>query len=306
MVLRVDRGAVPAPQRRQDPERGRSTRTSAARREVSSGPRSHIPSRLGSRLASHESADYAWKLLAPFGLLSLAAPLLLLLGAPQAFLNLITNVPWTKTITFHYAALPFAAVDDRRGRGRRVRRPPDQVARRGGRPRRGRAGVLASRPRSRGGRRRSARSTATASGHSTRSPQLASARAAVAKVPDDSVVSATYNLVPHLTHRAEIYSFPNPWVSKNFGIDGEPRRSGKRVEWIVVDKRRARQGQPARCSSASSTRGTFRVVFDEGQLPRAPARETTEAIAVRRRPRSARGRRRFAGTGARRDRSRCS
>ena len=55
-------------------------------------------------------------------------------------------------------------------------------------------------------------------------------------VPDDAAVSATYNLLPHLRHRAEIYSFPNPWSSQNFGIDGEPRRNPERVQWIVADR----------------------------------------------------------------------
>ena len=94
-------------------------------------------------------------------------------------------------------------------------------------------------------------------------PEFQRARRAVAMVPDDAAVSATYDLVPHLTHRAEIYSFPNPWQSMNFGIDGEPRRSGTRVEWIAADQRRARRGRPASCCRASSTHKTFRVVFDE-------------------------------------------
>ena len=97
----------------------RSTPTWAARRAVSSAPCAHI------RAASAR----AWRAttrrttcgsFAPFGLMSLAAPLLLVLGAPQAFLNLITNVPWTKTITFHYVAMPLVGRHDRHGRGHRV------------------------------------------------------------------------------------------------------------------------------------------------------------------------------------------
>jgi hypothetical protein len=68
------------------------------------------------------------------------------------------------------------------------------------------------------------------------SAQLAGARGAVGRIPDGAVVSATYNLLPHLTHRPEIYSFPNPWRSQNFGIDGEPHRSGRRVQWLAVDR----------------------------------------------------------------------
>ena len=93
-------------------------------------------------------------------------------------------------------------------------------------------------------------------------PQLESAHAAVDMIPDDAAVSATYNLLPHLTHRAEIYSFPNPWISKNFGIDGEPRRNPKRVQWIVADRGvfdKQSRGAPRRPHRS----GTFRVVFDQ-------------------------------------------
>ena len=192
-------------------------------------------------LVSDESANYAWKLLAPFGLVSLAAPLLLLLGAPQAFLNLITNVPWTKTITFHYAALPFAAVTIAAVEGVAFLAPPHPVARRRGHDRGGRARVLGrSRP-SRGGRRRSVPSTATASGHSIALPELPSARRAVADDPDDAAVSATYNLVPHLTHRAEIYSLPNPWHVDELR---DRRRAAAQRQAGRVDRRR-----PTTCST---------------------------------------------------------
>jgi uncharacterized membrane protein len=219
------------------------------------------PSRLGSRLVSHDSADYAWKLLAPFGLMSLAAPLLLLLGAPQAFLNLITNVPWTKTITFHYAALPFAAVTIAAVEGiaflaRHIKW-------------RDAAGVIATLVL---GCSVIATAAWGASPISNRyrdgewaldaRPDFASGRAALAKIPDDAVVSATYNLVPHLAHRAEIYSLPNPWRSKNFGIDGEPRRSGTRVEWVVADNDVLDEETNALLDRLINT-GKFRVVFEQ-------------------------------------------
>ena len=263
------------------------------------------PSRIGSRLASHDSADYAWKLLAPFGLVSLAAPLLLLLGAPQAFLNLITNVPWTKTITFHYAALPFAAVTIAAVEGvaflaRRIKW-------------RDAAGVIAAvvlacsfvataawGPSPIGDKYRDGEWALNAP------PSSRAQRAAVAKIPDGTVVSATYNLVPHLAHRAEIYSLPNPWESKNFGIDGEPRRSGKRVEWIAVD-RNVLDKETSSVAPGSYRHGDVPGRVREGQLPGAPTREQLEdAASVRQPPRSSRGRRRCVGTGAPRARSRCS
>jgi len=218
------------------------------------------PGRIGSRLATSEATRYGWHLLAPFGLTALAAPVALLLGAPQAFFDFITNVPWTKTITFHYAALPLTAVTIASAEGvgflvRRFRRhdPAAMLA----------IGVLVSAiittiawgPSPIGNHYRDGEWALDAGS------QLASARAAVARVPDDAAVSATYNMIPHLTHRAEIYTFPNPWRSQNFGIDGWPRRSGRRVEWIVADKR-VFDASTLALFRHLVTSGKFDVVYD--------------------------------------------
>ena len=218
------------------------------------------PTRITNRLVSGDSASYAWKLLAPYGLAALLAPLSLLLAGPQWFLNLVTSVPWTKTITFHYAALPFAAVTiaSVEGVSFLVRRWRTRAA----------AGIVAvavlvctlittmawgPSPIGQEYRRGSWALDAN--------PRLDHAREAVAMIPDRVPVSATYNLLPHLAHRAEIYSFPNPWRSQNFGIDGEPRRSPRDVQWIVAD--RAVFDAPTKALFDGLVGdGTFRVVYD--------------------------------------------
>ena len=102
-------------------------------------------------------------------------------------------------------------------------------------------------------------------------------------------MSATYDLVPHLTHRAEIYSFPNPWQSMNFGIDGEPRRSGAGVEWIAAD-RRVLDAEARKLLQGFVDDKTFRVVFDEDDYvvlrrrspePARRARQATASISPR-------------------------
>jgi uncharacterized membrane protein len=217
------------------------------------------PSRIVSKVTSPDARDYGWRLFAPYGFAGLAAPLTLLLGLPQAFLNLVTNVPWTRTITFHYAALPFTAVTIASVEGVAF------VLRRLGRW----TGIalvafvagcavvttVAWGP--------------SPVGHEYRhgiwpleaSPRLTSGRAALALVPGDASVSATYNLVPQLSERAEIYSFPNPWESRNFGIDGWPRRDPARVHWLVVDRAVMGPDDIALLDHILAT-GQFRVVFD--------------------------------------------
>ncbi|HXY93766.1 MAG TPA: DUF2079 domain-containing protein [Acidimicrobiia bacterium] len=221
------------------------------------------PGRITSKLATRDSLDYGWKLLAPYGLTALLAPLALLLGAPQALLNLITNVPWTKTITFHYAAIPFAAVTIASVEGvsflARKLRAYDGAAIVG-------AVVLvcalmatvAWGPSPIGDEYRDGEWALTADS------TLAAARAAVDRVPGSAAVSATYNMVPHLTHRAEIYTFPNPWQSSNFGIDGRPRRSGRRVQWIVADRNVLDRNTRALLVRLTTT-GPFRVVYARDQ-----------------------------------------
>ena len=49
-------------------------------------------------------------------------------------------------------------------------------------------------------------------------------------------MSASYHLVPHLTDRHRIYSFPNPWQGRNWGINDQHQRDPKSVEWLVVLK----------------------------------------------------------------------
>ena len=49
-------------------------------------------------------------------------------------------------------------------------------------------------------------------------------------------MSADYNLVPHLAHRELVYTFPNPWLSSNYGIGGKSDHANPAdVEWIAVN-----------------------------------------------------------------------
>jgi len=96
-------------------------------------------------------------------------------------------------------------------------------------------------------------------------PRIGAKRAAVALVPDDAVVSAVYGMVPQFSRRPEIYTFPNPWESKNFGIGGQPRRSPSRVEWLVID--RTVLGPPdAVLLDQILERGDFKIVFERDEI----------------------------------------
>ncbi len=193
----------------------------------------HDPGEITRRVFSSESGDFAWKLLAPFGFASFLAPLPLLMGLPQFLLDVLSDVSWTRTITFRYAALPLTALAIAMVEGigfvrRRMGARVQMVA----------VGIVLA----------SAIFGTLAWGPSpigaeykrgwwptTEDPRLASKRAAVALIPDDESVSATYTLVSQLSHREEIYQYPNPWRASNWGVADSPTPNPRRIDWIVVD-----------------------------------------------------------------------
>jgi uncharacterized membrane protein len=69
-----------------------------------------------------------------------------------------------------------------------------------------------------------------------RSPTAAAKARAVATIGDDDVVSAVYNVTPHLADRRFVYQFPNPWVPENWGVQNEDQHDPATVEWIVLDR----------------------------------------------------------------------
>jgi uncharacterized membrane protein len=63
-------------------------------------------------------------------------------------------------------------------------------------------------------------------------------REALALVDEGAPVSAQYNLVPHLAHRAEVYEFPNPFRAVNWGLAGDEHPQGtlERLQFVVVQR----------------------------------------------------------------------
>jgi uncharacterized membrane protein len=221
------------------------------------------PGRITSRLFGADTGGYLWHLFAPFGLVAAWSPVVAL-GLPQLVLNLLSDVPWTRTITFHYAALPVTALAAATVEGVAFlwrRRPRAWV-------RTVLCGYVVA----------CALVTTVAWGPSpigaeyrsgvwapTSDPRLAAKRAAIAKVPDGVPVSATYTLVPQLSHRAEIYSFPNPWEARNWGVRNSSPRNPSRVQWIVMD--RTVLGEPDRVLFEQILKsGKFRVVYDNAGM----------------------------------------
>jgi uncharacterized membrane protein len=188
------------------------------------------PTRLVDLTTQPDRLTYYWQLLAPVALLPLAAPAMLLVGTPQAVINIAASHAPTHDIRYHYSAIVLAAI---------FLATVQAIALLGRAPggRRFLVGLVA------------ATSLATNVAWSpsplgvqyrsgiwaTAQPKHAAANRAVQLVPADAAVSASAHLVPHLTHRTHIYGFPNPWLTTNWGIHGENPPDPAAIDYLIVD-----------------------------------------------------------------------
>jgi uncharacterized membrane protein len=196
------------------------------------------PGKIVQRLSDNGADHYARDLLAPFGFTPLAAPEVLLLGLPQALINLLSTANFTWDLRYHYQALPMVALGLAMVEGvARLRRLADrrQVGEGAVRFTVGfacacaLAATVAWGPSPLGTDFRNGYWPLTHSADASARDQM------LAVVGGHDGVSADYYTVPHLTHRSIVYTFPNPWVNKNYGISAKALGDPAKVQWILVD-----------------------------------------------------------------------
>jgi uncharacterized membrane protein len=187
------------------------------------------------RLERNDAVGYARDLAVPFGFTPFAAPEVLIAGVPQFTINALTTANFTWDLRYHYQALPLAALalGMVEGVARLVR----------WRPRVGTGAVVfvlatslaatsAWGPSPLGVRYR------TGYWPLAIGPEQQAKEKVIAMLAGDNRgVSVDYNFAPHLSHRSVIYTFPNPWVNKNFGIDPTKRGEPGDVHWLAVNTR---------------------------------------------------------------------
>lgn len=187
------------------------------------------------RLLAREGRPwYVWQLLAPAGLLPLLAPETLLVGLPALLANLLSTFPYQFQLHYHYSAplVPVAVAAAVLG----VARVPSPRLRAGlvvlmVAAAFGAANLWGPTPWS-----RSPGFLADVASAQARE-RMASVRRAVALIPPDASVSAHYLFVPHLTHRVEIYEFPNPWRGTYWGdyrYEGRPVPVDLAVDYVIL------------------------------------------------------------------------
>ena len=105
------------------------------------------------------------------------------------------------------------------------------------------------------------------------SPRTASLDAGVATIPDDAVVSASWTLGPHLSHREGLYDWPNPFWPAYWGNDipGRPDcaryPSASEVDYLALDMNVYAPGDVNRAFiDALFVEEQFEVVFDRDNV----------------------------------------
>lgn len=220
------------------------------------------------RFDDNDGRGYARDLLVPWGLLPLAAPLLLLAALPQFLANILAVPDFFFDIRYHYVAIIVAVLALAAVEGVAFVRRPGL--------RRFAVGLVVA----------SALATSVAWGPSpigvkyrvgfwplAGNARQAAIEEALALPPPDAAVSAIFNLVPHLSHRRQIYSFPNPWTRKNWGVGGvapddpDSDHSPDEVEWVIVDRQRLTEGSaPAELFARLVREGEFDVVYERDDV----------------------------------------
>jgi uncharacterized membrane protein len=201
------------------------------------------PGKVAGRLWDHEPVRYSRDLLAPYGFLPVLGGAPLLMAVPQAFVNLLSDMPFTREWpdNGHYQALPVTALSLALVEGIAVvhRRRPQRPG--------GLAAVDWARVTTTLVLATSFAATvawgslppfATQASHywSPDDPVARQAkRGAIDLIPADAAVTAQYLLVPHLTHRETVYSFPNPWRRVFYGVKGTPLPDPAGVEYLAMD-----------------------------------------------------------------------
>jgi uncharacterized membrane protein len=191
------------------------------------------PNRIVRRLVDNNAGTYVRDLIAPTGFTPLAAPGALLIGLPQAAVNLLTLADFTRDLRYHYSAIPLVSTGvgmvegiaffykRRRAWGRAV------------------TGFAAA----------AALTGTVVWGLSPLGQRYETGYWPLLPTNDREVreqslrligptdgVAADYFMVPHLTHRPIAYTFPNPWANKNYGISAASLGDPTLVKWLAADK----------------------------------------------------------------------
>lgn len=113
-------------------------------------------------------------------------------------------------------------------------------------------------------------------------PRHESLRTALTFVPDDASVSASYQLLPHLAHRHEIYDWPNPfWASVWGNDDCDHLPDPRTIEYVALDKSQIGANNQLLFDDMTAPDGPFETVFEDDSVIVLHRVGTTPEVDVR-------------------------
>lgn len=188
------------------------------------------PSLFLARLSENNAMGYLGQITSPLGFLPLLAPITLLIGLPQYFINILTTSDFTWSMMYHYQAIPSVAAIAASIEGYAfIRKRVKTFARIW-------LCVLVI------STCVSARSWGMLPFSDNPIPSsmfterdVSGWLAALKRIGPTDIVSAHYSFVPHATHREIIYTFPNPWIKSNFLDTNDKYVETCLIKWIVVE-----------------------------------------------------------------------
>jgi uncharacterized membrane protein len=216
------------------------------------------PSRVLRLAFRHNRHDYYVKMFVPVAGVALLAPVVLLIALPTMLVNVINNQGYPHNYQYQYQALVsagvFLAVVEAIGRTARIGLRRFQIGL-----------VCACALASNVVWSPSPLNARVYHGgiwamHTT--PHVRAMDEAVHRGPAGAGVSASYPVVPHLTHRTQIYEWPNPWKRANYGVDAtKPPEDPKKVQYLVLDTGINIEDRPL-FDRLTGPGGSFRVIFE--------------------------------------------
>ncbi len=92
-------------------------------------------------------------------------------------------------------------------------------------------------------------------------------RDALELVPDDVSVTATYTLGPHLSHREQIYDWPNPWVPAYWGNDDTYKLPDPgEIDYLVIDRQQVGEQHRELLADLVAPDGEYELLFDRSDV----------------------------------------
>jgi uncharacterized membrane protein len=195
------------------------------------------PTKTWDLASAQDRRTWYWKMLAPWALLPLLDPAVLVIALPMIFVGIVTSFPYTRDYRFHYSSLVLAgtAVATVEAIAWIARRAKDRfdVTR----------NVLvtvvlfsAFLSTQAWGASPLARDYRHGMWPLHYDPRVAVKAEAIRHVPARAAVSVPYNLTTHMAHREHVYEFPVPWCNVNWGVHGEHLDDPGKVQYLLIDR----------------------------------------------------------------------